>query len=842
MSTSPDQSSHPGDLEPDRRNIAYVYLSYEPTLTPDRRLAEEVDEALADRGHLVFNPSERDQRLAAHEILVADHVVAFLSKDSTALGKVPREAALAFPRVLPIRLEPPGGAGFPLAKGVGNVQWVWSGDSDTSKTIDELLNIMEGRNNFGPPYFGPDPPIQESVTVQTAISTVEPEGLIFAWRLVEVVLAKHPEYGRQLGAALADGPGPARGMTRRGREWIGLVKRLFSPQRVAVLDGRLLILGLAHLEPHLAKYLELHSAFLSVLGTETEFPFDTLLIANSSPAATHPIPPQPIQDPTPLHLDTPATVDHLGRRGFARALAIRLEKIWREMNPVGVKKAAATHAPRGSFILHLHGEWGSGKSSILEFLRTALTAKREADSPRTPAVAAPWIVVDFNAWQNQRLDPPWWPLLDAIYRQAARQLSWGQRLAFRWREGWWRTRTKRADILIFLLVLVLVGIPLYLIFRSDFVSLIASGLEKSAEKSGNISDILALVTAFLTATLVLSRSLLTGSARAAQSFLETAADPMERIQRHFQKMVGTIERPIAVFVDDLDRCQSGYVVQLLEGIQTLFRDPRVVYVIAADQRWLHACFERTYEDFAESVHEPGRRLGSLFLEKAFEISIAVPNLSPAVQAEYWRHLLGGDSEAIEREAATFEREARAEFAGAASEQQVVSRLAGEKREATDDAPAETPNPLRDRIRREAAVERLANATIEKSVSYFLHPFAPLLDPNPRSMKRLLNAYAIRRDLAILAGHEVLVDEARRKKLALWVILSLRWPAIEDDLRARAAGQADEPSEEVAALLQTAEVRRIVEYLGAESPLTLADIAGFEGFEALNEPQSPAAAE
>src|SRR3712207_7942290 len=42
------------------------------------------------------------------------------------------------------------------------------------------------------------------------------------------------------------------------------------------------------------------------------------------------------------------------------------------------------------------------------------------------------------------------------------------------------------------------------------------------------------------------------------------------------------------FVDDLDRCQSSYVIRLLEGIQTLFSDPRVMYVISADRRWLRS--------------------------------------------------------------------------------------------------------------------------------------------------------------------------------------------------------------------------------------------------------------
>jgi hypothetical protein len=30
--------------------------------------------------------------------------------------------------------------------------------------------------------------------------------------------------------------------------------------------------------------------------------------------------------------------------------------------------------------------------------------------------------LEFNAWQHQRLDPPWWPLLNAIYLQSRKQV------------------------------------------------------------------------------------------------------------------------------------------------------------------------------------------------------------------------------------------------------------------------------------------------------------------------------------------------------------------------------------------------------------------------------------
>ncbi len=667
--------------------------------------------------------------------------------------------------------------------------------------------------------------IPDSPSVSGALSRLVQVGDVPPFALVREILVNHREYGAGRGENVGHLPGPASGVSKPASAWLAEVHELFGPERVSRLPGRLLILGLAHLEPQLAEYLEAQDGFLTALRAELKEPFESLLLPQAKsevpavpPPAETPTAPPPINDPATFHLDSPAIDDRLGRRGFARALAIRLERIWREMNPQD--RPSDRPVPQGSFVLHLHGPWGSGKSSILEMLRREL---RPEGKTAAPTVASPWVVVDFNAWQNQRLAPPWWPLLDGIFRQSARQVPWARRWWLRACEGLWRFSTKRRDLLVFGALFLVLGFLGYRFLRPALIEQLAKGLGDMGASAGHISDIVAVLTLVTSWIWLGSRSLVSGSARAAQSFLDSATDPMDRIQRHFQTMVRTVKRPIAVFVDDLDRCQAGYVVQLLEGIQTLFRDPRVVYVIAADQRWLHACFEKTYEAFAESVREPGRRLGSLFLEKAFEISVALPELSPGVRAEYWRYLLGGDSAQAEKRLASLEQEARAEFRHDRSEQQVVARLDESQ------GAAEADDPLRAQARRQVAVEQLASAAVEKDVSFFLQPFAPLLEPNPRSMKRLLNAYAIRRDLAILSGLDVLGDEGRRKKLALWTILALRWPALEDFLRDKAGGDDAEPGAEVAALLASREVAEVVEGRELGGPLTLDDLKELLGF-------------
>jgi KAP family P-loop domain len=114
---------------------------------------------------------------------------------------------------------------------------------------------------------------------------------------------------------------------------------------------------------------------------------------------------------------------------------------------------------------------------------------------------------------------------------------------------------------------------------------------------------------------------------------------MAMVKRHFSELVDWLHYPIAVLVDDLDRCKGPYVVELLEGIQTLFRDEPVAFVIAADRDWLSDSYATEYRDFVSAADEPGRPLGYLFLEKTFQMSVTLPAPTGEARDSFWDGLI-----------------------------------------------------------------------------------------------------------------------------------------------------------------------------------------------------------
>lgn len=447
------------------------------------------------------------------------------------------------------------------------------------------------------------------------------------------------------------------------------------------------------------------------------------------PVPTPPAPPpEPKAEALRTLTDRPASTDELNRKAFAGALAEHL-------------RAARDVSDGCAFAIHLHGPWGSGKSTVLNFLKDDLT------NPDPGKLATPWLVVEFNAWQHQRRRPPWWSLVQALYAHKPTRALDGSARRWWWMT-WWRLRTQWAIIIAVVAALALVATIL---------------LNRQTSAIPAITATLTLIAALAAA----QRWLVFGSANAAESYTQQTVDPHRRLVKLYGDYVGSLGKlkpphffardpmPIAIFIDDLDRCDGTYVVELLEGIQTLMRDAPVAFVIAADRRWICTAFEQHYAAFSEPIGEPGRPLGYLFLDKLFQISAGLPALSTQQRARYWDHLL--DSGAPAPVAATSEHvEKLAAATGLAAKQAVI-----------ESAPVEQQAALR-----AVAVEQSYAPEAQKQLEHRLRPFATLLEPNPRSMKRLVNAVAIARARCLLEGRAVALEP-----LARWTIIELRWPLV-----------------------------------------------------------------
>jgi Cdc6-like AAA superfamily ATPase len=670
-----------------------------------------------------------------------------------------------------------------------------------------------------------------SSSVRSVVEELSRYKEVTASQIVTRLLRLHENYAKGRGESIRLSTDSSIIHRRPATEWIenvgALYKQLPTKRDGTYLNGRLVILGLSILDWDVAK--ELSKDFLESLSDEVKDEdrvkggFISLLTPNAKESwdlmLDHLNHRQKV-DSVPNYLDRPTKTDELSRKAFAQIMARRIrimhdEQIKANDNGVeandkdssiqgGRDRGPEVKKPEGAFTVLIHGPWGSGKSSLLNFLSDEL--KREEG-------AYQWVVVNFNAWQYQRLGRPWWWLMNAVFQQGAEQLShidlWRSRV-FRFKEYWWRSI--RAAWSPYLLSLFAVAVIFWLI---NFFGLLDIGLghtvtgssknqlQAVSDAAKSVSTILAAITAVWGLIFGLSRTFLQGSAQAATNFIESTRDPMGDITKHFNDLVTSMNQPVAIFIDDVDRCQDSYVVELLEGIQTLFSEAPVTYVIAADQRWISASYEKAYGTFTSTVEEPGRPLRYLFLEKVFHLSTAVPAMSPTTQDAYWQRLIRIDQTQSQR----------AQRTDWAEVEQAVQKLDHEKdmleyaRGFSKDA-----DPLKEQYVRELVARRLADPKVATRTEHALRKFAPLLEPNPRAMKRLVNAYGVQRAIAMLVGENIVMEQ-----LAQWTIMVLRWPILAEYLAehpemAEHIGTPlqDKVPERLRELFQDEEVRNVIE--------------------------------
>ena len=416
-----------------------------------------------------------------------------------------------------------------------------------------------------------------------------------------------------------------------------------------------------------------------------------------------------------------------------------------------------------------------------------------------------WTAIQFDAWQYQRLSPPWWWLLSTIDKQIRAHClarGWWPWARQRWRDVRERLMQLGRDLLWVLPGAVILSLGWELLGNTVFHQ-----LKWLVTAAGGIAALVALLSSIRNA---LTRHLLAESPRGTKALLRTT-DPMEDLLRRYGFLVQSAGTGLIVLIDNLDRCHADYVVEMLEGIQTLLRNlpeskrgwlrkllerngskttasetkasprheprtsgpPLVVFVVAADRGWLCDSYLHVYQEFEASAREPGRPFGLAFIEKIFEFALRIPTVPAAasVQARTDRNRKGPlnpfqkcDQEIEVRETLRHEENGL-----------------GAERERS-----EAPPPVL--VLRTYAVKQLAKIESEarrrgqrRDTTQHLDQLLAELDPGPAVQLQLKTAYCVNRTAQLLAGHAVDADDHAIYRLGLWTVLELKWPLLASHL-------------------------------------------------------------
>jgi len=267
---------------------------------------------------------------------------------------------------------------------------------------------------------------------------------------------------------------------------------------------------------------------------------------------------------TPLWPDNPTAQDLLGFADIAEPIQDALLR--ERLDPVAV----------GIF-----GDWGSGKSTVLEILRQRLTERGRV------------VVVYTRPWEyDPNIDPKATliaEVLTAVRTEVAKDESRMAQLADRFRGLVARVQWSKAVTLVANSALTL-NIP------------------KIADVAGIFGD---------------------GDDGLADPTLQGFREEFDELMKELEE----IDR-VVVLVDDLDRCLPDTVVAALEAIKLFLSVRKMGFVIAADRRLVTLAITTRYAQSAQ-----GALMAREYLEKIVQIPISVPTLGLADTEAYLAMML-----------------------------------------------------------------------------------------------------------------------------------------------------------------------------------------------------------
>lgn len=360
----------------------------------------------------------------------------------------------------------------------------------------------------------------------------------------------------------------------------------------------------------------------------------------------------------------------------------------------------------------IFGTWGTGKSSLLNFIEADLKQRAKGDV----------VVIRFDAWLYQGFDDARAALMDVIARALCEEAK------------------KDAGLL---------GLAKSLLARVNTVRTLGLGIEVAAAAHGipmfgAAARAVGAIGNYVAGTPDADDAkAVADGAKEVRGLIdpETKKSPPEEIdafREEFGELLSKLRKAMVVFVDNLDRCLPTQTIHTLEALRLFLFMEGSAFVVAADEDMVRHSVSQHFRD-ADTRHVKD------YLDKLIQVPVRVPRLGVAEIRAYLFMLFasasGVDRKPVERLRERLETNLRLTWKeGPLSIQDALAVLGDQGQD------LRFSFDVADRM-----AVLLANA--------------PLVNGNPRIVKRMLNVVRLRSSIAERRGMPV--NEQMVAKFALF---------------------------------------------------------------------------
>ena len=389
-------------------------------------------------------------------------------------------------------------------------------------------------------------------------------------------------------------------------------------------------------------------------------------------------------------------------------------------------KSVVTNEKNLPITIGLYGDWGSGKSSVLEILKEQLKDDEET------------VVVYFDGWTFESFDDAKIALVQGIVDELEKNKKFLSKVGDGLSDlkddfvklkdsiNWMRLLKATAKMVV----------PTIAAFSTGGASIIPTIALALKDNQNSLNSIIeeGRLEEFLKQNVVKEEE-------------EKKYAAVREFRSDFEKLIQKSKQgKVVILIDDLDRCLPRHIIDSLEAIKLFLNVPKTAFVIAADEFIVSNAIKSEYKSLIDASNDgEGNRedLGKSYMEKFIQLPYHLPTLSRKevetyVTLLFCQEFLDDESfEKVQSDFSKFITENKFEKYGWDNIRKII-------------------DPTK-------YIE--LNATIG-FVSHFSSIIGTALRWNPRLIKRFLNAYEIRLSLLKSSGLDTQPNKFALLKLML----------------------------------------------------------------------------
>lgn len=216
-----------------------------------------------------------------------------------------------------------------------------------------------------------------------------------------------------------------------------------------------------------------------------------------------------------------------------------------------------------------------------------------------------------------------------------------------------------------------------------------------------------------------------GIIRKIKADIETLESQIDILNKSNSNQNFKIDR-IVLYIDDLDRCSTAKVVEVLEAVHLIFTSKLFVVVVGVDSRWIASSLNKEYSVLREtSTNEKVTITRSAtsydYLEKIFQIPFAINPIEDKIRKNFVRNLL---NKQIEEDTQT-------------DSTQVIKTTDDITGTVIDSTSEEDSGKID-----EKSIVEFSEVKIDKKELDYITEISQIIGDTPRTIKRFINIYRL----------------------------------------------------------------------------------------------------